>query len=504
MHRTAALGKAAAGGALMTGVVVIGGGITGMAAAYDLAKAGIAVTLVEGSDRLGGKIRTDEVDGFLVEAGPDSFVAYRPAALQLASELGLGDDVISTTEPRLVYLRSNGRMIAMPDGMGLVLPTKIAPFARTELFTWPQKLRAGMDVVLPRSLGPEDISIGQFLRHRLGPAMVEQLGDPMLGGVYGASVDELSLDAVLPQFRTYEQDYRSLLLASLAQGRATRASAKKAAAAAGPGAAKAPDSPFRSLRRGMGSLVAALTERIAASPGVDLRYNTSVSALEWSDGRSTVRLSDGTVLNPDVVVIATPASATADLLADHVPTASEAIRGVPHGSTAVVSLGYDQDSFVSPLVGHGFLEAGPRKASFSGCTFTSLKWAGRAPAGKVLLRAFVPDRSVDLIARPDDEVFDVVHADLVSAIGVRKAPTMRYLARWNNTMPKYTVGHLARVAQVETAMAARPQWLLAGSTYRGVGVPECVASGRRAASAAMDQMSHASQGEVQAVVEQPG
>ena len=475
----------------MAGVLVIGGGITGMAAAHDLVKAGVEVTLVERSDRLGGKVRTDEIDGFLVEAGPDSFVSYRPAALQLVQELGLGSEIISTTQPRLVHLRRNGRMIAMPDGMGLVLPTKITPFARTELFTWPQKIRAGVDVVLPRSLGPDDVSIGEFLRHRLGPAMVEQLGDPMLGGVYGASVDELSLDAVLPQFRGYENDYRSLLLASLAQGRATRASAKKAAAAAGPGAAKAPDSPFRSLRRGMGSLVAALAERIAASPHVDVRYNTSVTSLDWSDGRSTARLSDGTTLSPDAIVIATPARVTADLLADHVPVAASAIRAVPHGSTAVVSLGYDSDSFVKPLVGHGFLEAGPVKACFSGCTFSSLKWAGRAPDGQVLLRAFVPDRSADLIARSDDDVFAAVGADLTTAIGARKAPTMRYLARWNSAMPKYTVGHLDRMARAESAMAARPAWLLAGSTYRGVGVPECVASGHRAAAAALELLSAA-------------
>ncbi len=211
-------------------VVVVGGGITGLAAAYELTRAGVRVLLVEASARLGGKIRTERIDGFLVEAGPDSFIAYRPAATELARELGLGDAIIRTNDPRLVHIRARGEMIPMPEGMGLVLPTRMAPFVTTRLFSWPQKLRAGVDVFLPRRLDGEDVSIGAFLRHRLGGAMVDRLADPLLGGIYGAPVDELSLFAVVPQLREYEREHRSLLFASLAQGRAARARARAAAA----------------------------------------------------------------------------------------------------------------------------------------------------------------------------------------------------------------------------------------------------------------------------------
>ncbi|HZL16068.1 MAG TPA: protoporphyrinogen oxidase, partial [Verrucomicrobiae bacterium] len=186
-------------------VVVAGGGITGLAAAWELARAGIPVDLYEPSDRLGGKIRTERIDGFLLEDGPDSFIAYRSAAAALARELGLGGDIIGTTDPRIVHIRTGGRFVAMPDGIGLVLPTRIAPFIRTGLFSPLEKLAMARDLVLPRGPADEDISIGLFLRRRLGSALVARLGDPLIGGIYGASVDELSLDAVVPQLRAAER-----------------------------------------------------------------------------------------------------------------------------------------------------------------------------------------------------------------------------------------------------------------------------------------------------------
>lgn len=468
------------------GVLVVGGGITGLAAAYDLMRAGVPVTVAEQSDRWGGKIRTDVVDGFVVEAGPDSFVSYRPAALQLAGEVGLGDDVVPTLDPRRVWLRRDGRMVPLPDDMGVVLPTRLAPFVRTPLFTWPQKLRAGLDVVLPRTLGADDVSVGAFLRRRLGAALVTQLADPLFGGIYGTSVDELSLDAVLPQLRAAEEEHRSLLLASLAQGRASRA----ARTAAGPrnGSARS-GSPFRSLRRGMASLVHAVVEALENAPEVRLRPRTAVRSLDVQRGGSTVaRLADGTTTRHDAVVVTAPGPVAARLLEDAVPRAARPVRSVRHATTAVVSLGYDADAFEVPLHGHGFLEAGPVPAVFSGCTFTSSKWPGRAPSGTTLLRAFVPDRSSTLLAADDRTVAATVERQVADVLPVHRPAIMRHVARWVDAMPVYTVGHLARLAAVDEAMAARPTWVLAGATYRGVGVPDCVASGRAAAERLLDRL----------------
>jgi oxygen-dependent protoporphyrinogen oxidase len=473
------------GGGASGGAVVVGGGITGLAAAYRLAQAGVPVLLVEASDRLGGKIRTERLGGFLVEAGPDSFIAYRPAATELSRELGLGATIIRTTDPRIVHIRARGRMIPMPEGMGLVLPTRMAPFVTTRLFSWPQKLRAGLDVVLPRWLDGEDVSIGAFLRHRLGGAMVDRLADPLLGGIYGAPVDELSLFAVVPQLRDYERDHRSLLFASLAQGRAARARARAVAAAGAPGDGAgrggSSGSPFLSLAGGMGSLVDALAAAVRSAPAAEIRLRTSVVALKRTGSRTTVTLSDGTRLAPDAVVLAGPAGSSAGLLADEAPAAAAAIRSIPHGSTGVVTLGYRAEAMPRPLVGHGFLVAGDEPLSFGACTFTSSKWAGRAPDGTILLRAFLPERSAALLDATDDAVVTAVHADFARTVGVREAPIVRNVARWHGAMPRYTVGHLDRVAAAEAALAARPEIILVGAAFHGVGVPDCVARGGAAA-----------------------
>lgn len=222
-------------------LLAVGGGITGLAAAWEALRGAegrepAEVLLVEASDRFGGKLHTEVVDDLLIEHGPDSFVSYRPAAARLAEEVGLGDAVIGTSGSRLVYLRSRGRLRPLPAGMGMVLPTRLWPFVTTGILSPLDKLRAGLDLVLPRQLRDgEDIAIGAFLRQRLGGGIVRRFADPMVGGIYGSSVDELSLDAVLPSLRADERAYRSLMLAALAAGRKTRA------------AGRGPGSPFRTL-----------------------------------------------------------------------------------------------------------------------------------------------------------------------------------------------------------------------------------------------------------------
>ncbi|HXI45871.1 MAG TPA: protoporphyrinogen oxidase, partial [Candidatus Acidoferrales bacterium] len=208
-------------------VLVVGGGITGLAAAHTLGKAGIETLLLEATDRLGGKVATEHVDGFTIEAGPDSFVGYRPAAVDLCRELGIGGDLMGPVEPRVVHVRAGGRFARLPDGMGLVLPTRMLPFVTTDLFTWPQKLRMGLDLLLPREVVTDDIGVGAFLQRRLGQALVDRLAGPLIGGVYGTDIADLSLDAVVPMLRDAERKHRSLLLASLADGRARRASGRK-------------------------------------------------------------------------------------------------------------------------------------------------------------------------------------------------------------------------------------------------------------------------------------
>ena len=465
-------------------VLVVGGGITGLTAAYALGRAGIPTLLVEATDRLGGKVRTERSDGFLVEAGPDSFVSYRPAALELARELGLGEAIIRPTDPRVVNVRTGGRFVRLPDGMGLVLPTRLGPFIVTDMFSPLEKLRMGLDLVLPRGGQDGDVAVGPFLRRRLGGALVERLAGPLIGGVYGTPIDELSLDAVVPQLREAERDHRSLLLASLAQGRARKHSG------AGGG------SPFVSLAGGLGQLSGALAEAIERSLGIEVRMKSTAVALEGRHGGFDVRLGNGELLRPEAVVLASPGPATAGLLDGIAPAAAAHVRSISHGSTAVVSLGYRLDQFPEPPVGHGFLVAAGEPLSIEACTLSSLKWVGRAPEGSVLLRLFIGSRSPAVLLGSDAELVALVERDLALLMGVHGAPILARVARSIGQMPSYTVGHLERVAGASAALARLPNLAIAGAAFRGVGVPDCIAQGRAAAARVGEVLSGAGPGPV--------
>lgn len=461
-------------------LLVVGGGITGLAAAWEALRGAegrepAEVLLVEASDRFGGKLHTEVVDDLLIEHGPDSFVSYRPAAARLAEEVGLGDAVIGTSGSRLVYLRSRGRLRPLPAGMGMVLPTRLWPFVTTGILSPLDKLRAGLDLVLPRQLRDgEDIAIGAFLRQRLGGGIVRRFADPMVGGIYGSSVDELSLDAVLPSLRADERAYRSLMLAALAAGRKTRA------------AGRGPGSPFRTLLGGLGSLVDAVVDRLSAG-GAELRLGVEVERLRPGTGGGVVaHLADGSQEAADALVLAGGVTSSAALLAEPAPDAAAALARIRLATSTVVTLAYPASAFPAPVATHGWLEADP--APISGVTVSSAKWAGRAAADTVLIRAFVPERLGPIAHAPEDELRDTVVRHVGGVLGATADPHLVRVTRWPHVMPKYGVGHLALVAAAEAGLGGLPAWRIAGSALRGVGVPDCVADGRRQAGLALDRV----------------
>ncbi len=463
-------------------LLIIGGGITGLAAAWEAIRGTgergpVEVLLVEAADRFGGKVHTEAAEGLVIEHGPDSFVAYRPAALQLAAELGLAGDVISTSGTRTVYLRSRGRLLPLPSGMGMVLPSRIGPFVTTGILSPADKLRAGLDLLLPRRLvAGKDVAIGAFLRARLGGGIVRRFADPMVGGIYGASVDELSLDAVLPSLRADEAAHRSLMLAAIAQGRKARA------------AGRGPGSPFRTLRRGLGSLVDALVAQLEAA-GADLRLGSRVLSIRAEGNGSEAVLDDGSVEPVDAVVLAGGVAGSAALLAEPAPAAASALDQVPLATSTVVTLAYPAAAFADPVTSHGWLEADP--APVSGITVSSAKWSDRAPEDTVLIRAFVPERLGPIASAGDGELLAAVTRHVGVVLGATADPTLTRIARWPAMMPKYTVGHLGRVAAADIGLAHLPGWRLAGSALRGVGIPDCIADGRRQAGLALEAVAAA-------------
>ncbi len=450
-------------------ILVIGGGITGLVTARELRRNGVAVTLLEAGPRLGGKIGTEVIDGFLVERGPDSFLTQNPAAVDLCRELGLGDALVAPRPPSTIYVWYRGKLVPVPEGTGFGIPRDFGPFARSSLFSPMEKLRAGLEFVVPRQRANGDVAVGTFLRRRFGDALVDRLASPIIGGVYGTPIDELSLLAVLPRLREAERRYGSLLRAAIAARGVT------------PGTTPGP--PILTLRDGMGELV----DRLAADLGdVDVRTEVAVAQVAHSASGYVATLEDGACIETDGVVVATSAPAAARLLGAFSPLAARTLRAMPSGSTAAVSLGYAESQLARPLAGHGFLVP-PGALKLAACTWTSSKWAGRAPAGAVLVRATV--RDPQLLAAPDDRLIDAVHADLALVLGIRGRPVMASATRHAGVMPQYTVGHLGRVAAVRAALAEHAAIVLTGAAYGGAGIADCIAQGQAAAQRLIDQVA---------------
>ena len=469
-------------------VLVVGGGITGLVAARALARDGVPVVLAEAGERLGGKVATVRFDGFTVESGPDSFLTTRPAAVVLARELGLGDELVGTRDPRAVYIRHRGDLVPMPEGLGLVLPTRAMPFARTRLFSWPEKVRMAKDVVWPRLLDEEDVAVGAYLRRRLGDPLVDRLAGPLVGGVYGTPIDELSLDAVVPQLRTAEQAHRSLLMAGLADGRAMRRAMRTRTAAAGPHpSGPRPLGTFATLRGGMDRITDALIAS-AIEAGVEVRTGFGVRSLTRAGSGVGARFCGGSWDRFDAAVIATTAPMAAILLDDELPAASRALDGIPHGTSLLVTLAYRRERVGRELVGHGYLVPPTEGGPIAACTWTSEKWPDRAPADTVLLRAFVRDEDA-WTSLPDELLIAGARADVERTLRIGGEPLFVRVSRHAGSMPRYTVGHLRRVAAVEHAVAAWPAVVITGASYRGVGLPDCVTQGLAAATTVRDRLA---------------
>lgn len=450
--------------------LVVGGGITGLAAAHALETAGAEVVLAEAGPRLGGKVATSRLDGFLVEHGPDAFLTARPALVELCRAIGLEDELVAPLEPRSVDVVWRGRRVPLPDGLALVAPTRIGSFLRTPLLGPLDKLRAGLDLVLPRSPADADPAIGPFVRRRLGAAVAERIAAPLLGGIGGGDTERLSLRAAFPSLWEMEQRHGSLIRAALAARR------------------RAPGRPppmFLALRDGMGRLIERLAETLNRT---EVRLGAPVHALEAIDGGYRAGLGGEASLDAERVVLAVPSQAASRLLRRLAPLSARRLRDWPVGSSAVVTVAYRDVDLPRPIAGHGLLVAPAEGLRIGAVTFSSAKWPGRAPRGTLLLRAFLSrhvasaDADVDADADPAF-VIELVLDDLERLLDIRAEPIFSRADRQHDTMPEYLVGHRARVAAAERALAGEaPGIVLAGASYRGVGLADCVAQALDAAA----------------------
>jgi oxygen-dependent protoporphyrinogen oxidase len=460
-------------------LVIVGGGVSGLAAAHhalELARERalpLELTLVESRDRLGGTIATERTDGFLIETGPDSFLSDKPWALELCRRLGVEDALVRTDDRfRKVFVWYAGRLHPLPDGFQLLAPTRMAPFLASRLFSWPGKLRMALDLVLPRGVA-HDESLGAFVRRRLGAEALERVAQPLVAGIYTADPDDLSLAATMPRFLELELRERSIIKALWRAGRRAPRS----------GTSGARWSLFVTFRNGMEELVTALASRLA--PGaVMLKHR--VTGLERHGAAWRIATAGAGRLDADRVIVTTEAHAAARIARYVDPTLAALLAEIPYASSATISLGYRRADVPHPLDGFGFVVPRTEERAVLACTFSSVKYPGRAPEGHALLRCFVGGALDPQTLEGDDGTLVArTRADLRAALGIAAEPLLTRVARWPASMPQYRVGHLERVETLERRVASVPGLALAGGAYRGVGIADCVRSGEAAAERAV-------------------
>jgi protoporphyrinogen/coproporphyrinogen III oxidase len=482
-------------------VVIIGGGIAGLSAAYYLQRAaraagvGVQYTLVERDVRLGGKLVTDTDGEFVVEGGPDSFITQKPWGLRLARELGLDDQLIGTNDRRhKVHVLVNGRPRPMPDGMLLVVPTKFLPFAFSPVVSPLGKLRMALDLLIPARRGGADETLADFIRRRLGAEALDRLAEPLLAGIHNSEADRQSLLATFPRLREVEQQYGSLIRGMLAarrqgdtakrrQGAGAASESTKASAPARPFAHSIPVSPFVTFKGGVATLASALVRaldgRVLAGQGALALDHDPAAEQPYR-----VRLASGGMLAADAVILAAPAFAAAELLAPGWPTLAAGLRQIRYVTTATVSLAYRASDIGEPLDGYGLVIPRTERRRINAVTITSAKFTHRAPAGAALLRVFVGgSRNPDVPGLADAALLELVRAELRDTLGIRAEPLWCKIYRWPRSNPQYDVGHFERIDALEAGCPAG--LYLAGSAYRGVGIPDCVRQGEEAAAKVM-------------------
>ena len=506
-------------------IVVVGGGMAGLGAARVLEAAraqdpSVDWQLYEEEPRFGGKVHTVSRDGFVVEGGPDSAIIEKHWPITAARELGIADRFLDCNEDiRKSFVYTRGRLHELPEGIILMVPTRMVPFALSGLMSWPGKVRMGLDLVLPRgggatggpagAVGPAlDESLGDFVRRRLGKEALQRIAEPIVAGIHAGDPEQMSVRATFPMFLDMEREHRSLILAMLKRRKARQAAAARgggpgapggggqgAGAGAGPARPPGPRSYFYSFKGGLQDLsdaaVASLPpERLHGGVGVKTMAECGAGCgARAGSGAYALQLSDGARVVADAVVLATPAWASGDLLRPVAPLAAADLSSIEYVTTATASVAYRADQVGHDLKGFGFVVPRAENRPVMATTWSSSKFDGRAPEGHVLLRSFLGRAGREAAAQlDDDEMAAVVRAELREIMGISAEPEFVQIFRWPRGMPQYRVGHVELVGHIEAAVARVPGIELAGGAYHGIGIGDCLREGAAAAERALEHV----------------
>ena len=474
-------------------IVVVGAGIAGLSCATRLSSLfrergrPLALLVLDAAARPGGVIATERRDGFLIEAGPDCFITDKPWGLDLCRRLGIEGEVIGTnSECRRSFVARGGRLLPIPEGYQLLAPSRLLPFATSSILSLRGRLRVLGDLLLPRGPGAADESLAGFVRRRFGSEALERMAQPLVAGIYDADPERLSLRATFPRFLEMERSHRSIILALL-RGRKVRG--------ARAGVSGARYSLFVTLRSGLQTLI----DRLASSlPPGGLRLGARVASVARGAGpqeRFVLVTAGGDRVQADAVALALPAQAAAPLLREADRGLGDALAAIPYGTAATVNLAYRRADIPRPIDGFGFVVPRSERRALVACTFSSVKFSGRAPDTMVLLRAFFGGAAMEETEEEEpgrgaatgtvDDDADALEtrarSDLRDILGVRAAPLFARTFVWPQAMAQYEVGHLDRVASIEERLGRIPGLALAGNGLRGIGIPDCVRSGDLAA-----------------------
>lgn len=452
--------------------VIVGAGISGLSAAYELNKRGVRTLVLEARPRAGGVILTERLEECVIDAGPDSLLVQKPAAIALCRELGLGDRLVPTKPPRTAYVLRGGRLHALPEASILGFPTRIVPLLNSTLFSPRAKLRMGMELFVPRRREPADESIADFVRRRFGAEAVTYIAEPLLAGIHAGDVERLSMRALFPRLAEAEAKAGSVI-------RAFRRHRSR----------EPSDGAFRSLPGGVGELVDALVRTL---PERSLCFGANVEQIE-TGGAFRIHLRDAAPIEAKALVLCCPAYGVSDLLKDNQndedSRLAELCARIRYLSTATVVFAYRRDAVSHPLLGTGFVVPKVEGIGITAGAWVSSKWPGRAPEGQVLLRAFLGGaRDPGLLNHTDAGLAAAARRNLTNILGIRGEPLFTRVYRWHRGSPQQEVGHLDLMHDIDRELARRPGLFISATGFRGVGIPDCVADARATAAAAAEYL----------------
>jgi oxygen-dependent protoporphyrinogen oxidase len=476
-------------------IAVVGGGISGLTAAYHLArvrKAGAPIEehVFEASPRLGGVIHTEHIDGCVVEAGPDAFLTEKREALDLCEQLALVPQLVgSQDDQRRTYILHKGKLVPLPDGFEFMVPARPFAVLSTPLLSLRDKLALAAEPFMRPRPHPHDESVAAFVLRHFGPSLLNNIVDPLLTAVYGGDARRLSAPAVLPRMLEIEQKYGSLV-----RGMRRAAATRKKNFPATESKTAAPPPIFTSIRNGLQTLVDALLMDLEST-----RLHCDHRVLRLSDQTEAeaassyaLRLEDREPFRADAVILALPAYWTAKLVRDLDITLAETLTAVHYSSSLIVALGYETEKLDPLPAGFGFLVPPSEPYRIRACTFVGQKFPARVPPERILLRCFLGGmRDEAVLDITDKDALSTVREELKRILGISAEPLFSRVYRWPKAMAQYTVGHHQRLQTIQQRTRRHPRLYLCGNAYEGIGIPDCIRSGRKAAEECLQQFQEA-------------